>query len=234
MALAAHDDVVVNCQPQPLSGVNDPPGHLDVGEGRVRIARWMVVDQHDGRSAQLERALDDLAGVDGRMVYGAFLLNLVGNQLVLLVEEEDAELFVVAEGHGGAHIVEDGVPGAEHRTVQHLAAHQPHGGGMDDLDFGGHGLAHAVHFHQALWLGAQHLGEGAEAGEQLLGDGLGVAAPDGAKQQHLEKLVIRHGIGAGLAEAFLQPFAMPQEVRQRLVARVLEPRHRIKPCRAGS
>ena len=95
---------------------------------------------------------------------------------------------------------------------------------MDDLDFGGHRLAHAPHLHQALGLGTQHFREGAEAGEQLLGQGLGVAALDGAEQHHLEKLIVRHGIGAGLAEAFLQPFAMAEEMRQRLVAGILETR----------
>ena len=97
---------------------------------------------------------------------------------------------------------------------------------MDDLEFRRHGLADALHFHEALGLGAQHFGEGAEAGEQVLGDRLGVATADGAEQHHLEQLVVRHGIGAALAEAVLQAVAMAEEMRRRgLGAGIVKPRH---------
>ena len=72
-------------------------GHLDVGARGRRVAGGMVVDQdHRGRR-QLERALDHLARIDRRVVDGAGLLDLVGDQRVLLVEEEDAELLAARQ-----------------------------------------------------------------------------------------------------------------------------------------
>ena len=52
----------------------------------------MVVHQNDRGGRKLERALDDFAGVDRRVIDGADLLDFVGNELIALVEEQDAEL----------------------------------------------------------------------------------------------------------------------------------------------
>jgi hypothetical protein len=41
---------------------------------------------------------------------GAGLLHLIGDDLVALVEEEDAELLLVLESHRGAAIVDHGLP----------------------------------------------------------------------------------------------------------------------------
>ena len=49
--------------------------------------------------------------------------------------------------------------------------------------------------------GVQGLGEGAEAGDQRLGERLGVAPRRGAEQDQLEQLVVGQGVGARLAEA---------------------------------
>ena len=59
------------------------------------------------------------------MVHSAFLLDLVGNHLVALVEEQDAELLLGFEAHGGPAIVQHLLPRAKQRAFQHLAAHQP-------------------------------------------------------------------------------------------------------------
>ena len=52
----------------------------------------MVVHQDQRRGVQLQRALHHLARIDRRMIDGAALLRLVGDQHVLAVEEQDAEL----------------------------------------------------------------------------------------------------------------------------------------------
>ena len=70
----------------------------------------MVVDQDDGRRGQFQRPPDHLARIDGRVVDGSRLLHLVGDQHVLPVEEQDAELLALLEGHGGLAVVEDLVP----------------------------------------------------------------------------------------------------------------------------
>ena len=66
----------------------------------------MVVHQHDGGGREFERPLDHLARIDRRVVHGASLLHLVGDQRVALVEEQHAEQFLVLERHCGAAIVE--------------------------------------------------------------------------------------------------------------------------------
>jgi hypothetical protein len=95
MPLLANDDVVMHRNAERLRHLDDLPGHLDVGAGRARVAGGVVVDQdHRGRR-EFERALDDLAGVDRGVVDGADLLDLVGDELVALVEEQDAELLLM-------------------------------------------------------------------------------------------------------------------------------------------
>ena len=42
--------------------------------------------ENDRRSAELERAAHDLPGIDRRMIDRADALNLVGDQMILLVE----------------------------------------------------------------------------------------------------------------------------------------------------
>jgi hypothetical protein len=52
----------------------------------------VVVHEHDCRGRQLERPLHHLAHIDRGVIDGALLLHLVGDDLVALVEEQDAEL----------------------------------------------------------------------------------------------------------------------------------------------
>lgn len=48
----------------------------------------MIVHQDDRGGRQFERALDHFPGIDGRVVDSACLLHLIGDQCVLLVEEQ--------------------------------------------------------------------------------------------------------------------------------------------------
>ena len=48
--------------------------------------------QHDGRRRQLQRSFDHFTHIDRRVIDRAGLLHLVGDDLVALVEEQDAEL----------------------------------------------------------------------------------------------------------------------------------------------
>jgi hypothetical protein len=70
------------------------------------IAGGMVVHQNDGGGGELERALDHLARIDRGVIDGAGLMLLVGDEVVALVEEQNAEVLLALEGHGGAAIVE--------------------------------------------------------------------------------------------------------------------------------
>src|SRR5260370_41301422 len=69
-------------------------------------------------------ALDDLARIDRRVVDGAALLDLVGDQHVLAVEEEDAELFGLLVRQGDVAVVDELLPVGQHRHVLDLALGQ--------------------------------------------------------------------------------------------------------------
>lgn len=45
MPLGTDDDVVVHRDIEPLGGVDDAAGEVDVGAARLRVARGVVVDQ---------------------------------------------------------------------------------------------------------------------------------------------------------------------------------------------
>jgi len=57
----------------------------------------VIVHQRDRGGRQLQRPLHHLPHIDRRVVDGALLLDLVGDHLVALVEEQDAELGQVVE-----------------------------------------------------------------------------------------------------------------------------------------
>src|SRR5690606_17513285 len=110
VALAPHDNVIVDRDAQGARGLDDLLRHLDVGARRGGIAGWVVVHQHQGGCRKLERSLHHLAHIDGRMVDGAFLLDLVGDELIALVEKENAELLPRLESHGRAAVGDDLIP----------------------------------------------------------------------------------------------------------------------------
>jgi len=74
----------------------------------------------------------------------AGLLHLIGNELVALVEKQDAELLPLGECHGGAAIVEHTRARRQHRPFLHLSAGEPAGRRVHDLQFGDHRLADAL------------------------------------------------------------------------------------------
>ena len=107
----ADNDVVVHGYAEILRRGNDLLRHLDVSARGRRIAGWMVVNKDQCSRRQLQRALSHLAHVDGRMIDGASLLHLVSDQLVALVEKQDAELLLLGESHRRAAIVDHRLPG---------------------------------------------------------------------------------------------------------------------------
>jgi hypothetical protein len=91
MAIATDDHVVVQYDAERSRGFLDVLRDGDVGLGRGRVARGVVVHQDHRSGAEIERALDYLARVDRRMVDRAALLALMLDQHILAVEEQDVE-----------------------------------------------------------------------------------------------------------------------------------------------
>ena len=93
MAAAGDDQMIMDPDRQLVGRLDDLAGDLDIGARRRRVAGRVVVDEDDGRCRELERPFQHLADIDRRVVDGSLLLHLVGDEIVLAVEKQDAELF---------------------------------------------------------------------------------------------------------------------------------------------
>ena len=87
---------------------------------------------------------------------------------------------------------------------------------MHDLEFGDGGFAEALDLLEPRRRRRHHFGEGAELGDQLLGQRLDVALRDGAEQHQFEQFIVADRVAAGLAEAPAQPLAVAVIMRRRL------------------
>jgi hypothetical protein len=95
-------------------------------------------------------------------------------------------------------------------AVRGLAAYQPERRGADQLELGDRRFADAGNLAQQLFRRVHRLGEGAEAGNERLGQRLGIAPRRGAEQDQLEQLVVGEGVWPRLAEALPEPLAMTE------------------------
>jgi hypothetical protein len=139
---------------------------------------------------------------------------LVGDQVVALVEEQNAEVLLALEGHGGATIVEYVRPRRQHLALLDLAAHEAIGCRLHDLEFGNGSLAQTVDLVEPFRRRRDHLGEGAERGEQVLRERLHVALRDGAEQDQLQHFVIADRLASGREKSLPQPSAMAVVMRR--------------------
>ena len=146
----------------------------------ARFAVILVVHHHEGAGVEFEGAFDDFARIDRGVVDGATLLGFVGDDLVLTVEVDEAELFGGVVGHARLAVVEQIVPGRDDVGVAHAGLKR-------ELDRGLYGFQHERgafadpgDFDQRVRTRGEDFVEAAEFGEQGLCDGLGVAARDHA------------------------------------------------------
>jgi hypothetical protein len=79
------------------------------------------------------------------------------------------------------------------------------------LEFGDDGVSDAGNLCQALARRVQYLREGAEAGNQVLGQRLGVLALEGAKEDEFQQLIVVQGLASVVSEALAKPFAVTDE-----------------------
>ncbi len=103
---------------------------------RRRVAGGVVVHQDERGGRQFQRAFDHFARIDRGVVERAGLLYFVSDQLVALVEEQDAKLLLVGERHAGAAIADHVVPGRQRDAALDLAFCNTLGGGGEQLELG--------------------------------------------------------------------------------------------------
>ena len=91
MALLADNDVVVDHDPERLARAHDLLGHpISAFDGVGSPEGWLCTSTMGG-CRQLQRPLHHLAHIDRGVIDGAGLLHLVGDDLIALVEEDDAD-----------------------------------------------------------------------------------------------------------------------------------------------
>src|SRR5260370_31498473 len=168
----ADDEMVVHGDAERARDLDDRPRHVDVGARGGGIAGGMVVDQDHGGGGEFERALDHLARIDRGVIDGAGLMLLVGDQGGTLVEEQNSEVLLALEGHGGPTIVQHVRPRRQHLALFDLAAHEAIGCRLHDLEFGDGGLSQTVHLGHSFRRRRDHFREGADPRDQALRDRL--------------------------------------------------------------
>ena len=94
-----------------------------------------------------------------------------------------------------AAIIEHARPGRQNGALFHFPARQPAGRGVHDLELGDGGVAQTLDLGEPGLRRSHHLGEGAEFGDQVLGQRLDVALRDGAEQHQFEQLVLTTVMG---------------------------------------
>ena len=170
----------------------------------VGSPRGVVVHQDDRGGGEFERALDHLARIDRRVVDGAGLLHLVGDELRCACRETECGTAPCRRtpwrcGNSRARSTRTTAPAAFD-----LAAREPARRGLHDLELGDGGLAESLDLPQSFDRRRDHLGERAEALDQVLGERLHVALRNGAKQDQLDQFVVadaRRARPAGSARA---------------------------------
>jgi len=182
----------------------------------------MVVNQDHRAGRQLERPAHHLARIDRGVVDRAAVHHLVGDQLVLAVEEQHPELFAGLVGQGDLYIGQQGAPGADHGAPAEGFAADPQRRLAQQPQIQRRRLADAGHGLELLHRGRQHARHAAEADQQRFGQRLDLAAREGAEQEQLEQFVVRQGVQP-LQRPLAQAFAMAQVVGLCGVARHLGP-----------
>lgn len=161
------------------------------------------------------------------MVDRALVHGLVGDQLVLLVEEQHPELFARLVRQGDADIGEQGGPRRNHRALGHRLAADAQGGLVHQLQIERDGLADAADRAQFRNRGGEHRRKTPKTRQKRLGQRLDVAHRDRAEEVEFEKFIVRQGVEPTLQRPGTETFAVSAVRRRR--TRPLRPEVRRQP-----
>src|SRR5690606_25191539 len=120
----ADDQMIMDADIERGRRLNNLKRHVDIGGRGRRIARGVVVDEDDRGRAKLKRALDYFTRINGGVIDRAGLLHLIGDQVILVVEEEEAELLDLLLAHRALAIFKQRLPRADDVFLLDLGAEQ--------------------------------------------------------------------------------------------------------------
>ena len=171
-------------------GLPDAPGEFDVLDGGLGVGPGMVVDEDDAAGLAGERHTQHLPGIDRRLVHRALADPFPADEPVLVVEQGHPEFLVLRGPDPGLGRLGHDVGTVEDHPVPQGLLVKPGPGlapqGEELLKPG----AETLHLPQFAHPGGQRASQGAEAGQQFLGQGLVVAADVDIAQEQLQDLVI--------------------------------------------
>ena len=90
---------------------------LDIGAGWRGVAGRVIVDEDAAGGMQFDGSPQNLARIHWRVIDRAFGQDLVSDQVVALIEIENAKLLTRLECHGRREIVDDELPPVEGRSL---------------------------------------------------------------------------------------------------------------------
>jgi len=201
VAISANDDVIMDGNAQWRARIDNFAGHVDISTRRRGVTGWVVMQENDRRCRQFQRAFDNFAGVDGRMINRASLLNLVGNQHIFLVEKEDAELLASFIGHGRAAIFHHGRPGRQDGSIDQLSLQHALIERCKNFQVSGDRRTDSRDLAQQIGWGSQNLCQRAKFLQQGLGHGFGVFLRYGAEKNQFQQFIICQCLLSGGLEA---------------------------------
>src|SRR5690606_41892779 len=111
------------------------------GRGGRRSARGVVVDEDARGCSKHKRALDYFTGINGGVIDRAGLLVLIGDEVIIVVEEEEAELLDLLLAHRGLAIFKQRLPRADDVFLLDLGAEQLLAKRLGDLQGSNHRIA---------------------------------------------------------------------------------------------
>ena len=82
---------------------------------------------------ELERAFDDFANINRRLVDRSFARQFVADQHVARIEVKDAGALDIDRPHVGAQPVEQRIPARQQQLIAKFAFQQPQASGLDDF-----------------------------------------------------------------------------------------------------
>ena len=146
MAVLSDNDMIMHRDVECFGSVDELLGHIDVGARWCGITGRMVVDQNNGGGGEFQSPFDHFARIDRRVVHRARLLDFIGNQFVLLVEKQDAELLAGLVSHGRGAIFDHLIPRAKYFALHDGAARTSLGDSLYKLEFMRHSRTGAGNF----------------------------------------------------------------------------------------
>ena len=114
--------------------------------------------------------------------------------------------------HGGAAIIQRGLPGTDDGLFHQLLPRQVQGGGLDGFEGSNRGLTQP-RGRQGVRVRREDAGQAFKLVDQPLGQGFDIALADGAVQDQIQQFVSGQAIGPALQEPFPQTLSVAVVMR---------------------